>query len=369
MRLLHSRVARSPFAMTNNKKFTNSQKPVVKTLAWLFILITFFFSLISLFKIITTFAPDFSVFYASASNAVHGVSVYTGSLIFTGFGYPIVTAIPYIPFLLFPYQISQGLFIILSFLAIPLIVFISLKIINAKYSLLIILLTSAFIFLSFPTKFTLGMGQSNLLVYALLLFSFYLLGKSGKYGDLGGIAFGLCLIIKPVLAFLILYFLLYRKWKFLLYAFLTVAFGFLCSLVFFNQGLSDYYYYFHTFLPHILGQSGREIYYNQGISGFVSRLIPNLFFRTITTLLLDLLLVTSLIGLILMKKVKPVAGFALFLAALPLVDSLSWQHHFVFLIFPFIYLVSSVIGNNPKPTNVVIARILRRSNLSNMVGF
>ncbi len=340
-------------------------KSKLKVVIWLFILITFFFSLNSIYKIVTTFAPDFSVFYGSSFNATHGISVYTGNNIFTGFGYPIVTAIPYIPFLLFPYQISQGLFVFLSFLAIPIIVFLSFKILNQKLSLIIILITSALIFISFPTKFTLGMGQSNLLVYALLLYSFYLLNKikirsshpgksawadasrilSGFWTSqndnsaIAGVLFGICFIIKPVLAFLILYFLLYRKWKFLSYAFLIVFFGFTCSVLFFKQGLSDYYFYFHTFLPHILGQSGREIYYNQGISGFVSRIIPNLSFRTIITLSLDLLLVTYLINLVLRNKVKHVAGFALFLAALPLVDSLSWQHHFVFLIFPFIYLV------------------------------
>jgi len=54
----------------------------------------------SLFRIITTFAPDFSVYYGATQELLSGSDPYRSPQLFTGFGYPPFTAVAYLPFLL-----------------------------------------------------------------------------------------------------------------------------------------------------------------------------------------------------------------------------------------------------------------------------
>src|SRR6266581_1219146 len=82
----------------------------------LFLLVSAY-AAISLLKIITTSAPDFNVYYYSANDVFHHKNPYTDRSMFTGFNYPLMTTFFYIPLLLFPYKIAQGIFVLLSFLA------------------------------------------------------------------------------------------------------------------------------------------------------------------------------------------------------------------------------------------------------------
>ena len=80
---------------------------------------------------------------------------------------------------------------------------------------------------------------------------------------------------------------------------------------------------------------GREIYYNQGIMGFISRITSDLTVRKDVTVVISLLL-TTVCGYFATKKQNKIHVFSLFIITLTLIDTLSWQHHFIWLIFPFI---------------------------------
>ena len=87
----------------------------------------------------------------------------------------------------------------------------------------------------------------------------------------------------------------------------------------------------------LLNYSGREIYYNQGFMGFVSRITPDIPLRSLTNNIFSVLVLAVISAFSLMRK-NYFLTFSLFVVSLVLLDSLSWQHHFVWLIFPFVLL-------------------------------
>lgn len=320
--------------------------------------------IISTIKIVKTFAPDFSVFYQAASALVRGVNPYEVSTLYTGFGYPIITALVFIPFTLLPYRLAQGVFVFSSFISVFLIVWLSLKLTAKKFSLAQFLLFLAFAFLSFPTKFTLGMGQSNLIAYLLLLTGYFFYRKDKQIAS--GLSLGIAFIIKPLLSFLIFFFLFKRRWQ-LLKAILFVVL-ILIAISVFLFGFNFYIYYFNQVIPPLLSFSGREIYYNQGLSGFVARLVANTTLRLISTLVISLIFVGGLVYRLFREKNENIQ-FALFLTTLTLIDTLSWQHHFVFLIFPFIVLALQVIKRKRGFLLLLLSYFLISSNIKNPLVF
>lgn len=309
-------------------------------LVTLFSLAVFLHIGISVYKIVTTSAPDFSVFYQSTYDLNRGINPYLESNLFTAFGYPVVTTLFFTPFILLPYQIAQGIFVILSAFSVLAIVYLSLLLINRKVDWRQFLFFSALAYLYFPTKFTLGMGQSSLLAYLLLLISYYFYRRKVKITS--GIFLGITVLVKPILGFIFLFFILKKEWKIITTALFLIFLLTLLSIILY--GFDKYYIYLTHVLPPLLRPVGREIYYNQGLMGFISRLTSNLTVRSITTLISSLLL----IGLIIKHKTSSNLQFALLLTTLTLIDTLSWQHHFVFLIFPFIVAVNLIRGRGDK---------------------
>ncbi len=327
----------------------------------LFISYILFFSIVSLLVCKTfwtlshTFTPDFSVYYQAAKNMLFSASAYTGPTSFTLFAYPLVTALFFIPFTYVPYQTAQTIFLILNFLALIGISWIISFIVARKHSLLASLCIFSFSYLSFPTKFTLGMGQVNLIAYTFLLLSlcFYLLELNSVGIKLQArrvppfvvvaLFFTIACLLKPILSFMILFFILQKpistwlsQWKIVFYS-IIFSIGFLSiSMIMDHHAITDYVYYVQKVVPSVSRPVGKSIYYNQGVMSFVFREIPNTYWR----LAISYIGMLGIFGILLFNLIKSkntLYRFSLLLTALPLLDTLSWQHHFVFLIFPFVY--------------------------------
>lgn len=321
---------------------------------------------ISLEKIITTSAPDFHVFYQSAYDVVHAINPYEDRTLPTGFGYPVATSILYVPFLIVPRSLAQGLFIVGSAVSVPIIVYLCLQL-TKRFSWSYFLVFTSLAFLSFPVKFTLGMGQSNLVAFLLLLLSFFFYKK--RMLTMSGIFLGLSIVMKPLIAFLLLFFLFNKAWKVIVIA-IVVAIGFILPTLFIF-GTDIYVYYFTQFVPHLLNVGGREIYYNQGIMGFVARLTDNLMLRKIVPFISSVFLISFISFFMLKNKLKENMQFALLLSVLVLIDTLAWQHHFVFLIFPYILIATWMLEKRMfgQLTILVISYILVGLNIKNSSSF
>lgn len=329
-------------------------------------LLTLSYFFISLFKIIRTFAPDFQVYYYSAYDIVHHINPYTDKTLFTVFNYPPVTTIVFFPFLIFPYHIAQGIFTIVNGISLFGILCVSLLLLEDTVVIKKFLFFFSFVFLSFPVKFTLGMGQSNLIASFFLLYGFYLYRKDKQHFAVFLLV--LAILFKPTVIFLLLFFLLKKLWKIPL---LTISILLLLSVCMGLLYQKETYHYFFSVTPCLFTASGRGIYYNQGVMGFIARLTNNLFLRTFITDLLNIGLISLLSYVTVKRKIETNLLFSLFLTTLVLIDTLSWQHHFVFLIFPFIF-AGSVLWKQKRIVLLMllfIAYVLVSWNIKNSEQF
>jgi alpha-1,2-mannosyltransferase len=289
----------------------------------------------SVVRIITSVAPDFSVMWLATRDLPIGRNPYLNPDIFTGVGYPPNTLLFYLPLISFPYKIAQAIFIFLSLASIIGSVYLSLKITLTKVSWFALFSGFSLAFLSFPMKFTLGMGQNNSIALLLLLLAYYF--YLHKKLPICGILLGSAITLKTIFIFFLLFFLAKREWKIIFYS--VIVIGFSIFLVGIFADISLYSYYLKEIVPSLLNLSGREIYYNQGVMGFVSRLSDSLDLRKNLVIGISVILV-SITTLLSVKKKNPNLLLSLFIITLLLIDSLSWQHHFVWLIFPFTLLAS-----------------------------
>jgi hypothetical protein len=289
----------------------------------------------SIYRITTTSAPDFSILWKTAVDTLAHKNPYLDNSLIYGLLLPPITLIFYIPLAILDYKVAQAIFLIASFLATVACVYISLKITFKKISLYTILIATSLTFLSFPTKFTLGMGQVNSISFLFLILSYYFYQK-GK-SSLSGALLGVSIVSKPIFGFFLIFFVIKRCWKLVSCAIFTLLFAFGVSV--WINGLNTYSYWFRNILPTLLSAQGqgKEVYYNQGLTGFISRLNINFEVRKYLTTVILIPIALYPIYLSFRKKNEDLQ-FSFFMVTLLLIDTLSWQHHFVWLILPFILL-------------------------------
>lgn len=318
------------------------------------------YSLLSLMKILRTFAGDFSVYYHAGQHVLQGYSLYT-NISFTLFTYPPISSFFYIPFTILPFTFAQGLFVTISYACVWLSVLLTFRLLKEKPSLLFYFTTVALMLMSFPTKFTLGMGQSNLIALTLLL-SAVMLDRDNKKIIAGGVL-AFAIIFKPILVFLVLYFLFTRSFK-TIFVCIGVGVGLVVlQIILLPSVLTSWQEYLTHVLPNLFTSQGREVYYNQGLTGALARLTTNTFVRSFFVTIGSL----SLLGGVFwtLSKIKHTENFllAVLLSVLPIIDSLSWQHHFVILLFPMTYTFFAVRKNKILLTLLFIAYVLVSYNI------
>ena len=324
-------------------KKTNTQK-IKDIILLLSFLATCIYIIISIGKIVTTSAPDFPVYYYATLSFVRGENAYLDPSLPTMFIYPTVTSIFYLPFLMFSLDVSQAIFVVLSAFAVPIIVYLSLRLIYKFFSWRLFVVFTSLAFLSFPTKFTLGMGQVNLIALLLLLIGYYFYQK--KEYIKSGMILALSFLAKPVLSFLLIFYILKKAWKSILILFLTLFILLAFSSLLYGYQMEKYYLQF--VVPILLeANSGRDVYYNQGLLGFFSRSIEDISIGKILSMIISGVLLTITLYTIFRRKVDNNIMFGLILILLPLIHTLSWQHYFVFLIFPMI-LTAKLIWEKKK---------------------
>lgn len=295
----------------------------------IFVLFVFAYALWSLVRIISTTAPDFSVLYGSARLFLERQDLYSKTPLYTGLGYPPVSLLPFLPFSIFSYFFAQAIWTLGSFGAMLGSIFLCLQSVK-KFTWWKWAMVSSLVFLSFPTKFTLGMGQANF--YAL---GFMLLGVSDLpiHPYFRSFALGMALLLKPHLL-LVYVGLLFTKqkwpviWSMVSVAVLTIVLGI-------SNNWGNEISYITNMAPVLMKFEGRAIYYNQGIQSFIERTVGNsgaLISQALSILVLSI----SYGKLFKMKSRDPFIVLGLLSPMLLLVEPLSWQHHTVFLLPTFI---------------------------------
>ncbi len=307
--------------------------------AAVFFLTSFILILGNLYRIVSTTTPDFGVIWISVKDMLVGKNPYINPALVVPNAYPPVSELFYIPLAFLPYQVSQAIFTFISFFSIVGAIYLSIKLAFGKVVWPYFLVFMGLAFLSFPTKFSLGMGQINSIVLLLLLLAYYLELKNKSVW--GGIILGSSIILKPIFVFFLLFFALKKSWKIISVSLATVFIGIVTTLLFLNLG--TWVSWFNTgILPLVASLAGREVYYNQGVLGFISRIFTSLDVRKYLSEFVSILLV-ALASFYVLRKRSGVLTLSLFIITLLIIDTTSWQHHFVWLIFPFIVLFSYLV--------------------------
>jgi len=277
------------------------------------------------------YLPDFILYYyPTGSQLSQGLNPYhlpTGLL----YSPPALLFFRLLDYL--PPQPTQLIWTLLSFLALLLSLWLIIKLTKLKPSRKWFLLLSPFFFLSFPAKFTLGMGQINHFILLLFTASFYFYQQKKK--NLSAIFLTLSFLIKLFPVWTFLFFIYKKDWGYIKKIILYSFSAFLISLIFLP--LQIFKDYFTFVLPGFLTHTANSSYYNQALTGLISRFISHPPLQAALATFLSLILV-----FLAWKKLKSRLSnnlkFSLFITLSLLINPVSWQHHLVFLFFPFIIL-------------------------------
>ncbi len=330
-----------------------------RLIGYCFALLVLVHALFSLSHIASTYLPDFSVFYTAAKGLIDHKNIYTLSM-YTGLGYPPFALLPFLPLTFLSYPLASGLWSLGSFGLFLLCSYLSLRLVKKHVSLLDFSLVSSVTFLAFPSKFTLGMGQVNFLALTFLLMSLWF-WQQKKYGW-GGMFLGMVLVVKPHFLFFLPVYLIAGQWMVMMISLGVVAVGVLVTGMLF--GWQQYVYYFNVVVPPLAAFSGRDIYYNQSLGSLFTRLVP-LRLASDLTLWGSTLLVIVALWFIWWKGVKLFEAILVFIPVFLMVEPLSWQHHYVFLLPVYVW----AWWKTDKKYLLVISYLLVAANIRSPASF
>jgi hypothetical protein len=196
--------------------------------------------------------------------------------------------------------------------------------------------------------------------------SIYALNKNKS--NLASFLLSLSFTIKLFPAYLILQFAVMKKWKFLFTALISLIT--LSAIAFILIGAKINWYFYQHFLPTLL-TGWKTDYYNQALTGFISRSFPHDLFSQILIVLLSLFFI--LISCLVIFKARKNKlfinmSFGLLITLNLIVNNFSWQHHFVFLIFPFLatlFYIQKLKNNRKFLLILFISYVLVSFNLVN----
>jgi len=274
--------------------------------------------------------PDFSIYYFATKDSLRGLNPYTQKTYFSAFTYPMFSVLLFIFLSYIKINIAAKIWTVISILCLLSSDYFLLKLykksIYSNESIFLISLT----LLYFPVKFTLGMGQINLAILLLItLCIYYFVKKQIKFASIF-LALSISIKLFPVL--FVPYFLKYNK-KAVVYTILGLAvfLGISIALTGYRNNV-----YFITHFSALLN-SPKIAYYNQALSGFLLRSpLPKAWQSIIYISISFIMVVTTAIAILKSKTEKYIlalaAGSVISLSLI--INTFSWQHHFVWLIIP-----------------------------------
>jgi len=248
------------------------------------------------------------------------------------FNYPPSSLIALLPFHFLPIKAGETLLTVLSFISICLVIWLVIKLSHIKVSTPLFLIICAFFMQTFPVKFTLILGQVNLIVLALTFLSLYLyLTHTYKHSYLLAIillSLAASLKIFPLLILAPIF--LKKDYKFV---FSVIGLFLILNLIPYPKLFSEYFF---DIFPKLSLATSSPNFYDQSIYAFLFRLTSN---AVISKYLAEgLVLVLFLNILRAFKKQDLVFSASYLLAIFSIGSSFSWQHHLVFA-YPLILIL------------------------------
>ena len=303
---------------------------MAKFFAWILFIATFIFLAKTLFL---GFYPDFNTQYYVPQLVFKGINPYAGgSMLYTPQVYPPTMFLLYLPFSLVPLLASSYIYTFVSLCSLIVGLYFLSKYFGVRFFSITNMVLMSFVFIFFPVKFTLGMGQVNLIILALLVICLYLL-KQKKYLT-SGVLLGIPLVVKLFPVFLPLLFLKPFNKRVFYGLFVTLSISTFLVLFFIPHKIISE---FLNILPSFVN-SWKLDYYNQALSGIIGRSMGvDLFSSTVKTVVSLIIVCITFFSIYKNRSMDLYATalkFGVVICVNVLVNTFSWQHHFVWMVVP-----------------------------------
>ncbi len=323
---------------------------------WVIVAIILYRQAVPLFRLVRDFPlNDFSVYIDGTKSALSGENPYKLKF-FDRYNYSPAATLFFIPFSKLPVQLSEWIFAAVSVIGLWLAVSWTLKILEWKPTRPVKWLIFALSLKMFPVKLTLVLGQINLIILMLIVGSFYFCEgpafrqKAGPFKILSGILFGLAAVLKLTPAPILIYFLIRKKWKVIVWSAATIAVLTAAGVLVFGWDLTRHY--FVTVVPELMSEVTRGTvnasYMNQSVTALLARMG---IFGNINTLIR--LIISGGMLMVLIRSLLAVRpgdswfDFSLFwsltMISILVFPVFAWQHHYVFLAPAWIILLRAAV--------------------------
>jgi hypothetical protein len=316
-----------------------------------------------------TAPSDFAQDYIGARQLLSGKSVYPSNFdemnrnLLQSFGSNLNPNIkfrnahpPFVALLLFPFSLLSFhnaiiLYMLITILSILFIIFLSLK--SENISLIYYPFLVLFIFSWPPFQVNLYLGQISIFITLFVTLGWFFYKKGNE--NIAGFFIALATMIKFYPGFLLLFFLINKKYKALLSSLICMGIIFILTLIVTKY---DFIHFIFDVIPKDVTYWGSNIE-NLSINGFFSKLfLPMRTYNNATALtvfvspfLKNMLLYTTE-GLLLfyaalhIRKYNNDLGFSLFIILSLLLSPLCWNYYFTLLILSFVILIKELIKRN-----------------------
>jgi alpha-1,2-mannosyltransferase len=279
---------------------------------------------------------------------------------FKGFLHPYVH-LPFAAFFLrpvlsIPYRTMAKILLLINFLSLNIALYLILRLVGkvSNFGWLSFAIFAMAYF--FPLRYGLWLGQTSPLIF-LGLTSVYCFAHAG-YPKTSGCIFGFIISLKITPAFFLVYFLINRKWVVLISSTITLVIIGACSV--YLAGWESNV----AFLQNIVRLTGLSLasWNNQSLDGYLLRWVVETF-HIYNWQLLELpfkmkivryvavlsIMVIWLVILFYSTGVKEenqnLIKFSLTLVIIVILPPISWSHYLLFLVFPYITILTTVIQN------------------------
>ena len=125
--------------------------------------------------------PDLTSYYFGPQHVLMGENPYReDTKYFTPLVYPPLVMVLFTPLAIIPYELAGKVWVLLSIMTLVLSLYLLSKLEEVRFFSLKNLFICSLVFIAFPVRFTLGMGQINHLILFLFVLSLYFLQRNKK---------------------------------------------------------------------------------------------------------------------------------------------------------------------------------------------
>ena len=281
---------------------------------------------------------------------------------------PLVSSL-FRPLLFIPYRIIIKLLLLINFLAVVLSLHLILKLTGRGFNLRWLSIAILAMAYFYPMRYGLRIGQTSPLIFLGITSICYL----ARYNcpKTSGCVLGVIISLKITPIFFLFYFIIRKKWSLVISSVITLLLIGIVSVLLVGWETNV------IFLQNIIRLNGLSLasWNNQSLDGFLLRWVTGTLHiydwhllelpfkvKVLKYCALLLMLLPWLIILLqprgINEETQDLLDFSLTLILLVILSPISWSHYLLFLVFPYMVLLITLIQNKTTPYRKLMIGIL-----------